>query len=100
MSEAESKNIQLLAHHDLNGKGNGGEGMALQQTADGCRVLYIAHERAPTFLSIVDVSEPHNPRMVGQLTNEDAVNAIEVWLKGKGEKHLQARYLPFDDNFI
>jgi len=99
MSEAESRNMRLLAHNNLNGRGNGGEGMALQQTTDGRRVLYIAHERAPTFLSIVDVSEPHNPRMVGQLTNEDAVDAIEAWLRGKGEKSLQERPLPFDVNF-
>jgi len=99
MIGAESKNLQLLAHNDLNGNGNGGEGMALQQTADGRRVLYIAHERAPTFLTVVDVSEPQNPRVVKQLTNEDAVGDIEAWLKGKGEKSLQERSLPFDVNF-
>src|SRR5262249_45598383 len=99
MVEAESKKIQLLAHNDLNGRGNGGEGMALQQTADGRRVLYIAHERAPTFLTIVDVSEPQDPRVIRQLTNEDAVGAIEAWLTSKGKKSLQERSLPFDINF-
>ena len=89
MDGAESKNMRLLAHNDLDGRGNGGEGMALQQAADGRRILYIAHERAPTFLSLVDVSDPPNPRVVRQLTNEDAVGAIEAWLKGKGEKSLQ-----------
>ena len=91
MVGAESKHMQLLAHNDLNGRGNGGEGMALQQTADGRRILYIAHERAPTFLSMVDVSDPHKPQVVRQLTNEDAVGDIEAWLKGKGEKSLQER---------
>src|SRR5262245_7294773 len=100
MIEAESKNMRLLAHNDLNGRGNGGEGMALQQTAAaGRRVLYIAHERAPTFLSVVDVSDPHDPRTVRQLTNEDAVADIEAWLKSKGEKSLQERPFPFDVNF-
>src|SRR6266498_4139001 len=99
MVGAESKNIRLLAHNDLNGRGNGGEGMALQQTADGRRVLYIAHERAPTFLSMVDVSDPRNPRVVKQLTNEDAVGDIDAWLKRKGEKSLQECSLPFDVNF-
>jgi len=99
MTGAESKNMRLVAHNDLNGRGNGGEGMALQQTADGRRILYIAHERAPTFLSMVDVSDPHNPRMVRQLTNEDAVGAIEACLRGKGEKSLRERPLPFDVNF-
>src|SRR5262245_35992421 len=99
MVEAESKNMRLLAHNDLNGRGNGGEGMALQQTVDRRRVLYIAHERAPTFLSVVEVGDPHNPRMVGQLTNEDAVSAIEAWLDSTGKKSLQERPLPFDVNF-
>jgi hypothetical protein len=99
MVGAESKNIRLLAHNDLNGKGNGGEGMALQQTADGRRVLYIAHERAPTFLTIVDVTEPQNPRVVRQLSNDDAVADIEAWLKRQGEKSLQERALPFDATF-
>jgi hypothetical protein len=99
MVGAESKNMQLLAHNDLNGQGNGGEGMALQQTADGRRILYIAHERAPTFLSIVEVSDPHHPQMVGQLTNEDAVGAIEAWLQSQGGKSLQKRPLPFEINF-
>lgn len=99
MDTVENKNIQLLAHNDLNGRGNGGEGMALQQAGDGRRVLYIAHERAPTFLSVVDVSDPHSPRVVKQLTNEDAVGDIDAWLKSKGEKSLQERSLPFDVNF-
>lgn len=99
MAEAESKHMRLVAHHDLNARGNGGEGMALQQRADGRRVLYIAHERAPTFLSIVDVSDPQTPQVIRQLSNEDAVSDIETWLKGRGEKSLQERSLPFDVHF-
>jgi hypothetical protein len=29
---------------DLNGNGDGGEGMALQKLKDGRRILYLAHE--------------------------------------------------------
>jgi hypothetical protein len=35
MVGAESKNMRLLAHNDLNERGNGGKGIALQQTAGG-----------------------------------------------------------------
>src|SRR3954454_3096042 len=99
MVGAENENIRLLAHNDLNGKGNGGEGMALQQTADGRRVLYIANERAPTFFTIVDVTQSQNPQVIRQLGNEDAVTDIEAWLKQQGEKSLQDRALPFDATF-
>jgi hypothetical protein len=43
----ESKNMRLISSHDLNGFGNIGEGISIQQTADGRRILYMAHESAP-----------------------------------------------------
>ena len=63
---AMSKNMRLLGHNDLGGFGNGGEGMALQQTRDGRRVLYIAHESAPKNFSVVDVTQPTSPTMLAQ----------------------------------
>ena len=63
----EQKNIELVGHSDLNGNGDGGEGMAIQQWPDGRRILYIAHEGEKTCLSIVDVSHPEKPVMVNQL---------------------------------
>ena len=42
-----SKNMQLLAHNDLGGFGNVGEGMCIQLARDGGRVLWLAHESAP-----------------------------------------------------
>ena len=65
-SAVESKNITLLGHHDLNGFGNGGEGIALQALADGRRILYIAHERAPKDFTGVDVTDPRNPHVIVQ----------------------------------
>ena len=65
-STAEAKNITLLAQHDLDGFGNGGEGIALQALADGCRILYIAHERAPKDFTGVDVTDPRRPHIVVQ----------------------------------
>ena len=62
----EAKNMRLLAHHDLDGHGNGGEGIALQATHDGRRVLYIAHESAPKDFSALDVTDPRKPRVIVQ----------------------------------
>ncbi|HLG11631.1 MAG TPA: hypothetical protein VI876_07725 [Dehalococcoidia bacterium] len=63
---AESKNMRLLSHNNLNGFGNGGEGLALQQTRDGRRVLYIAHESAPKNFTVVDVSDPTEAVVIAQ----------------------------------
>ncbi|HAC19315.1 MAG TPA: hypothetical protein DCF78_12160 [Dehalococcoidia bacterium] len=63
---AESKNLTLISQHKLNGFGNGGEGIGLQTTSDGRRIMYIAHEQAPKDFTSVDVTDPKNPKMVVQ----------------------------------
>src|SRR5947207_15461934 len=63
---AESKNMRLIGHSDLGGFGNGGEGMGLQRTRDGRRIMYIAHECAPINFSVVDVTAPSKPQLVTQ----------------------------------
>ncbi|ETX00319.1 MAG: hypothetical protein ETSY2_39315 [Candidatus Entotheonella gemina] len=63
---AVAKNMRLIGHTDLGGYGNGGEGLALQKTKDGRRVLYIAHESAPMNFSVVDVSDPRSPSVLTQ----------------------------------
>jgi len=62
----ESKNMRLIGHNDLGGFGNGGEGMALQKTRDGRRVMYIAHESAPKNFTVVEVTDPSKPRVLAQ----------------------------------
>jgi len=62
------KNMKLLAHHDMDGFGNCGEGMALQRTRDKRRVLWIAHESAPKNVTALDVTNPKKPRLVTQTT--------------------------------
>ena len=52
----EIKNMKLISHHDLNGFGNAGEGVALQQLPDGRRIFRIAHESAPKDVTALDVS--------------------------------------------
>ncbi len=62
----EIRNMRLISHHDLNGFGNIGEGVHLQQTQDGRRVLYMAHESAPKDITSVDVTDIANPRLLAQ----------------------------------
>ncbi len=66
-NSAEQKNMALIGHNDLNGHGDGGEGMAIQQRSDGRRILFIAHEGETTCLSIVDVTHPEAPVLLNQL---------------------------------
>ncbi|GAB3646840.1 LVIVD repeat-containing protein [Ramlibacter alkalitolerans] len=61
-----SFNMKLLAQHELQGHGGIGEGMALQLTRDGRRILWLAHESAPKNFSGVDVTDPRAPRLVVQ----------------------------------
>ena len=63
---AQAKNMTLLSQHDLDGFGNGGEGIGLQATKDGRRVIYIAHESGPKDYTAVDVTDPRNPKTVIQ----------------------------------
>jgi hypothetical protein len=65
--KAEQKNMSLVGHSGLNGHGDGGEGMAIQQRSDGRRILFIAHEGETTCLSMVDVTHPEAPALVNQL---------------------------------
>ncbi len=61
-----SLNMKLLAHHELAGFGGLGEGMAMQWTGDGRRILWLAHESAPKNFSGVDVTDPKNPKLIVQ----------------------------------
>jgi len=65
-ADAEAKAMELVAHHELGGNCDGGEGMAIQQR-DGRRILYLAHEGQKTCLSIVDVTDPKAPALLNQL---------------------------------
>jgi hypothetical protein len=59
-------NMKLLAHHELEGFGGLGEGIAMQLTDDGRRILWLAHESAPKNFTGVDVTDPRNPRVIVQ----------------------------------
>jgi hypothetical protein len=66
MTTEHARNMRLLAHHDLGGFGNCGEGMAIQLARDGRRVLWLAHESAPKNVTAVDVTDPRKPAVVYQ----------------------------------
>ncbi len=59
-------NMTLLAHHELDGFGGMGEGIAMQLADDGRRILWMAHESAPKNFTGVDVTDPKNPRVIVQ----------------------------------
>jgi hypothetical protein len=59
-------NMKLLAHDELGGFGNIGEGMSLQLAKGGRRILWLAHESAPKNFTAVDVSDPRRPKVILQ----------------------------------
>ena len=63
----EVSNMRIVGHNDLNGKGNGGEGLALTQYRNGRRVLFLAHESAPTCFSVIDVTNTSKPTVITQV---------------------------------
>jgi len=63
----DARDIRLVGHTDLNGFGNGGEGLDLVEYPDGRRVLFYAHTAPPTCLSVVDVTDPAAPAVLAQL---------------------------------
>ena len=73
--------MRLIGHSDLGGFANGGEGIGLQKTRDGRRIMYIAHECAPINFTVVDVSDPSKPQVVTQTKlphNEVRSNSLDL----------------------
>ena len=59
-------NFRQLAHHSLDGFGGMGEGMSMQLTKDGRRILWMAHESAPKNYTAVDVTDPKTLKIVAR----------------------------------
>jgi|TARA_Y100000590_G_scaffold441415_5_gene568057 hypothetical protein len=66
VSQAETKNMKLLAQDTLVGFGGMGEGMSMQVTGDGRRILWLAHESAPKNFTGVNVTDPTKPEVIIQ----------------------------------
>ena len=66
---ADSLNLKLVGHSDINGAGKGGEGLALKQYANKT-VLFLAHESGPQCFSVIDVTNPAKPQVLKQVQVE------------------------------
>jgi hypothetical protein len=62
----ESHNMRLISRDKLGGFGNVGEGMSMQLTSSGRRILWLAHESAPKNFTGVDVTDPAHPVVICQ----------------------------------
>ena len=47
MAQQSAKNMRLIGRDLLGGHGGIGEGMSMQKTRDGRRIMWLAHEHAP-----------------------------------------------------
>jgi hypothetical protein len=61
---SEARNLTQVSHTTLNGHGDGGESMEIQQWPDGRRVLYFVHQATESCLSVVDVTRPEKPEVL------------------------------------
>ena len=61
-----SANMKLLSQNRLLENGGVGEGISMQQTADGRRILWLAHEGPPANFTAVDVTDPRRTKVVVQ----------------------------------
>ena len=59
-------NMKLISHNELQGFGGVGEGISIQRTNDGRRILWLAHESAPKNFTAVDVTDVRNPKVIAQ----------------------------------
>ena len=66
MAAESALNMRLLAHDQLNGFGNCGEGMAIQLTRDGRRGAVARYKSPPKNVTAVDVTEPRRPGVIFQ----------------------------------
>ena len=80
-SQTLALNMKLVSHHEMGGFGGVGEGMGMQKTKDGRRVMWLGHEGAPKNFTAIDVTDPANPKMIVQTElphNEMRSNNLEV----------------------
>lgn len=81
-SQTLALNMKLISHHEMGGFGGVGEGMGMQKTKDGRRVMWLGHEGAPKNFTAIDVTDPKNPKMIIQTElphNKMRSNNLEVF---------------------
>jgi hypothetical protein len=95
----EARNLTLLSHTTLNGRGDGGESLEIQQWPDGRRVLIFVHQGTENCLSFVDITHPEKPQVLAFLPSPSPgathcnsiglsgnVLAVANWTSGAEEK--------------
>ena len=76
-AKSENWNMRVIGHHDLNGHGDG-----MQLLKQG-RYVYLAHlGTSPMALSILDVADPSDPRVVTQMPHAPNTHAHKVQIVG------------------
>jgi len=81
-SQTLALNMKLIAHHEMGGFGGVGEGMGMQKTKDGRRVMWLGHEAAPKNFTAIDVTDPKNLKMIVQTDlphHQMRSNSLEVY---------------------
>lgn len=81
MASLEAENMRIIGHNRLGGYGGLGEGMSIQMTRDGRRIMWLAHEGPPKNFTGVDVSDPRDPKVVVQTDlahNRMRSNSLDV----------------------
>ena len=66
MAAHEIKGMKFLSQDTLKGSGGVGEGISLQKTKDGRRIMWLAHESPPKNFTGVDVTDPKKPKVIVQ----------------------------------
>ena len=77
-SETLAWNMRLISHHELAGFGGVGEGINMQVTKNGRRILWLAHWGAPKNFTGVDVTDPRNPAVAKFIPGPANTNTVQV----------------------
>ena len=92
-AKSENWNVRVIGHHDLNGHGDG-----MQLLKQG-RYVYVAHlGTSPMALSIVDVADPSDPRVVTQMPHAPNTHAHKVQIVG--DILIQNQERPYFDKSV
>ena len=75
-SQTLSYNFKLLSHHTLDGFGGVDEGMGMQKTKDGRRIMWLGHEAAPKNFTGADVTDPKHPKVVTRYNYSPPMNGF------------------------
>ena len=90
-AKSESWNMRVIGHHDLNGHGDG-----MQLLKQG-RYVYLAHlGTSPMALSILDVADPTDPRLMTQMPHAPNTHAHKVQIVG--DILIQNQERPYFEN--